>query len=164
MTVFIKEASDYYQLLSEQHVDIAHSDTNRAFCRYQDMEQFNQLRSQAGKNIVLVKSFFGRAGGDYDDAEMLNTIVLTFSSYAKNVTSVEIVRASELSFRILMDFLTRMRQDFEEDDCTWLRWVKWGEIRFDEIEQPWLQNHYGWDLIIPYEATLPAYEAAKWNR
>lgn len=163
MSMFIKEVSDYYTLLSEQHVDVKHGSTNRAFCRFQDQEQFNQLRSNAAKNIVLVRNFSGRADGDYDEHLALNTIVLCFSSYAKNLTSAGIVTASEKAFEILLDFWVRMRQDFEEDNCVWLKRVLWEHIQFDEIEQPWLVNHYGWVLIIPYRTVLPAFNINKWG-
>lgn len=163
MSVFIKETSDYFTLLSEQHVEVKHGEKNRAFCRFQDMEQFNQLRNHAAKNIVLVKSFFGAASGEFDDSETYNVMVLCFSAYAKTVSSAEIVVASEKAFRIMMDFWVRMRIDFEENNCAWLKDVDFEKIRYDEIEQPWLQNHYGWDLVIPYKSRLPAFDFARWG-
>lgn len=162
MTVFIKEISDYLQQLCEQHAEVADSTTNRAFCRYHDTEELAQLRNAASKNIVVVKSFFGRASGDYEDAGMKNTIVICFSSYAITVKSADIVAASEKAFTIMADFLVKMRQDFEYDDCAWLKGVDWNNVQFDEIEQPWLQNHYGWDLVLPYRTVLPAYDANRW--
>lgn len=159
--MYLKELSEYFEQLCEEHVDVAHSTTNRAFCRYQDMEELAQLRNAAGKNIVVVKSFFGVASGEFDDAEMQNTMVLCFSSYAKAVKSSEIIEASEQSFQILLDFVTRMRKDFEDQPCPWK--IDWERIQFDEIEQPWLQNHYGWDLLIPYRTVLPAYNENRWS-
>lgn len=161
--VFIKEVSDYFQLLAAAHGEVKDSVINRAFCRYRDNEQFNQIRNNAAKNIVIIKSFFGKAVGEYDDFAVSNTLVISFSSYAKTVASKDIVAASELSFEIMLDFWVKMLHDDEEDNCLWLKTVDWQNIQFDEIEQPWLQNHYGWELIIPYKTTLPAFDISKWN-
>lgn len=164
MSTFIKEVSDYLQALSTAHKDIVHNTINSyAFCRFQDQQQFNQLVQNSARNIVVVMNFFGRSSGSFDDATVTNTIVVRFSVYAKLVTSQEITIAVEKSFSIMMQFWSRMRYDFEQDNCEWMRWINWEGIQFDEIEQPWLQNHYGWELAIPYKTHLPEFDQTKWN-
>jgi hypothetical protein len=162
-SIFIKEVTDYYQGLSGLHLDVKDSPTNRAFCRFQDNEQFGQLRNAAAKNVVVIMSFFGRAAGDYDDADVKNTVIIRFSSYAKSISSSEITIALEKAFQIMIDFWTRMRHDYEADDCRWLKHVDWSNIQFDQIDGPWLQNHYCWDLVIPYETSLPPFDENRWT-
>jgi hypothetical protein len=163
MSVFIKEASDYFAVLSAAHEDVKNSAGNKAFCRFQDNEQFNQLRLAAAKNIVVIMSFFGKSAGGFDDATVKPTIVIRFSCYSKSITSADITTALEKAMAILLDFWIRMRRDYELDSCLWLKNVDWENIQFDEIEQPWLQNHYGWDLVVPYLTELPEFDQSKWN-
>jgi hypothetical protein len=166
MSVLLKEVSDYFKSLSALHKDVLDTPNNRAFCRYQDNTQFDELRNNAAKNIVVVMGFFARSNGSYDDQELKNTVIVRISSYSKTLKSADISRASEeTSMGILLDFWTRMRKDFEDaiDICPWLRWVDWENIQVEEIEQPWLQNHYGWDWVVPFRTNLPAYNPDKWN-
>jgi hypothetical protein len=159
----IKEVSDYLQHLSELHVDIKHAAANVAFCRFQDNQQFAQLTLNASRNIVVIMNFYGRATGQYDDETVKNTIIVRFSCYALKVTSVEITAALEKSMAIMLDFWRRLKRDNEENPCAWMKWIDFEAIQFEEIEQPWVQNHYGWDLIIPYKTHLPPFDQNKWT-
>ncbi|MGN6477248.1 MAG: hypothetical protein ACTHKV_08480, partial [Flavipsychrobacter sp.] len=146
-----------------KHLDVLDAADNRAFCRFQDNTQFDAIRNNASRNIVVIMSFFGRASGDVEDPAVMNTIVVRFSCYAKTVNSAEITTALEKAFSIMQDFWTRMMNDYREDSCLWLNQADWTNIQFEEIEQPWLQNHFGWDLVLPYKTYLPAYNPEKWN-
>lgn len=163
MSTFLKEASDYLQGLSELHVDILHSNSNVAFCRFMDQQQLSQLSISASKNIIIVGSFRGRAIGTYEDEAVKNVLQVRFSCYAKTVTSADIVATTEKSLCILLDFWRRLRHDFDTDDCLWMKGIEWENISFEDIEQPWLQNHYGWDLLIPYKTSLPEFNNQKWT-
>jgi hypothetical protein len=163
MGIFIKEFTDYLAGLAALHKEIKDSTFNRAFCRYQDNAQLEQLRMNASKNIMVIMNFFGRAAGEFDDAEVRPTIVIRFSSYAKTVSSADITIAEEKAFEILMDFWVRLRHDFEEDNCLWLKFIDWQNIQFDTMDGPMLVNHYGWDLVIPYKTYLPAYDSTRWE-
>lgn len=163
MSTYLKEASDYLSTLAEKHKALLHGNDNKAFCRYSDQSQFEALRMNASKNIVVVLSFFGNSDGDAEEACTKNTIVVRFSCYSKTVNSTEIIKASEKALEILLDFWSRMIKDLSEDFCAWLRNIFWEEIQIDEIQQPWLQNHYGWDMVIPFRSALPEYDADKWT-
>lgn len=160
---FLKEVSDYLEDLSELHVDIMHSANNFAFCRFKDQQQFNQLTLSASRNIIVVGSFNGRAIGTFEDEKVKNVLQVRFSSYAKTVSSADIILATEKALSILFDFWRRMMKDYNDDDCAWMKGIEWENISFDDIEQPWLTNHYGWDLVIPYRTTLPEFNNAKWT-
>jgi hypothetical protein len=163
MSTFLKEASDYLQALSVLHVDILHSSNNVAFCRFQDQSQFSQLTLNASRNVVIVGGFRGKAAGGFDEEAVKNVLTVRFSCYAKTVSSADIVAASEKALAILLQYWRRMMKDYNADDCLWMKGIEWENISFDEIDQPWLVNHYGWDLIIPYKTNLPEFDENKWT-
>jgi hypothetical protein len=163
MSTFLKEASDYLQQLSELHVDVQHSAQNFAFCRFKDQQQFSQLSLNASKNIIVVGSFSGRAIGSFEEETVKNLLQVRFSCYAKTVNSADITDAIEKALAILLDFWRRMMADSNVDDCAWMKGIEWENISFDDFEQPWITNHYGWDLFIPYRTTLPQFDNKKWT-
>lgn len=165
MSTFLKEASDYLEELATKHKDVLHSEKNFAFCRFQDQQQFNKLSSTAARNIIIVGGYSGRAVGRWEDAQAKTTLSIRFSCYSKTVNSVDIIEAVEKSLNLLLDFWVRLRHEYEvnTDNCPWMRWIDWENISFDEVEGPWLQNHYAWDLAIPYKTYLPDYDASKWQ-
>jgi hypothetical protein len=163
MSTFLKEASDYLESLSELHVDVLHSAQNFAFCRFKDQQQFNQLSLAASKNIIVVGGFNGRSIGSFEEETVKNVLQVRFSCYAKTVTSADIIMATEKALNILLEFWKRMMKDFNDDDCAWMKGIEWENISFDDFEQPWLTNHYGWDLFIPYRTSLPAFDNNKWT-
>jgi hypothetical protein len=165
MSTFLKEASDYLQELAASHKDILHSESNFAFCRFQDNNAFGKLSTSASKNIIVVAHYSGRASGQFEDAQVKTAISVRFSCYSKTVNSDDIVTSNEKALSILLDFWVKLRKDFEEavDNCPWMRWIEWENISFDEVDNPWLINHYAWDLTIPYKTYLPEYDANKWQ-
>jgi hypothetical protein len=66
------------------------------------------------------------------------------------------------SYLVMMDFITRMKKDFIDDSCSWLQYVDFQSMSWNEFEGPWLQNYYGWDLNIPFFAAMPDYDSSKW--
>lgn len=161
----LNDVQEHIAAYSASHIDLLDGPDNKAFVRLWSREDMEAIKVNASANIVIVTSFRGKAFGWYEEKKMQQFIGLRFSSYANADDGIMAIdNALNKSMEIMEDFITRMQHDFEEDDCSWLKWVDFENISWDEIpEQPWLQNHYGWDLIIPFKTYLPAYNAAKWS-
>jgi hypothetical protein len=156
---------DYLQSLCEKHVDVAHGvDGKQAFARLFSNEEMEALANNAGKNIVVVSSFTGRADGKIDEQLMLQIVTIRFATNADATGSDGINLAMQTSWNIMWDFITRFRGDAKADDyCGELEGVQFQNISWDEIrDAPFLENHYGWELTLPFKSYQPAYNAAKW--
>lgn len=165
MSITLKEVQDKIAAYCAIHKELNDGMENKAFARLWSREQLDSIRTNASPNIVVVTSFRGRSFGGYDEKKMQQFIGLRFSCYAQpddGESATEM--ALDKSYSIMLDFLVRMQKDYEEDDCSWLKFVDFENISWDEIpEQPWLINHYGWDMILPFKTYLPAYDAARWS-
>ena len=63
----------------------------------------------------------------------------------------------------MMQFIAKFRKDYKEDDCGPLGNFEFENMSWSEIDEPiYLENHYGWDLSLPFRSTQPAYDADKW--
>lgn len=154
---------DYVETLCERHTEVQHNvNGKRAFARFQSEEQLQQLATNAGKNIVVMTHFYGRAVGSIDEKALRLHASISFSSKAKNTTTAEIDGALQRAWNILWDFVARMREDAQnEENCGPLEGIELQNISFNPLD-PFLEFHHGWELIIPFKTTQPQYDAAKW--
>jgi hypothetical protein len=144
------------------HKLLLHSDSNIAFIPLYSNQELQSIRNKGSKNIVVVTTFQGRLFGNYDDKKLQQYLGLRFASFRDKDEKVN--GPLNRSFEIMMDFITRWQHEYEENDCSWLRYVDLENISYDEIEdQPWLQNHYGWDLSLPLKNYLPPYNPDAWQ-
>lgn len=163
---YVDEFQTYLEGLCEKHVDVQHNVGGiRTFARLMSDEEVNELTNHAGKNIVVVAAFYGRAHGHPDDQQLRQFVQLRFASFAERSTTVGINEALKKSFRIMWDFITRMKHDIKTDDgCGEMNGLEFENLSWDEIPgQPWLENHFGWDLTIPFKSYQPQYDAAQWT-
>jgi hypothetical protein len=163
---YFDEFQDYLQTLCEKHVDVQHNvDGRSAFARLFSNEEMEALVNNASPNIVVVSSFFGRAAGSVDEQAMLQTVTIRFASNAAADGSAGINVAMAKAWQIMWDFIARMRQDIISgaDGCDELTGAQLQNMSWDEIrDAPFLENHYGWELTLPFKSYQPAYNAAKW--
>lgn len=161
-----KNFEDYLEQLCREHVDVQHEvDGKECFSRLRSNDEVAAVINNAGANIVLLGRFNGRAFGDSQEAGMRQFAVIRFASYAEITgDAANIDDAIDKAWNIMMDFVGRLRQDYYEDDCGPLGNVEFENMSWNEIDEPiYLENHYGWDLSIPFRSYQPGYDAAKWT-
>ena len=165
----IDDCLDYIEGLCRDHVEINHSVTNRCFARGE--EHIEAVRKNAGKIVVVVVSIDGRRHGIKDDQQLRREVVLRVAAYADagvGVTDAK-KRARKKAEEIMFDIWNKMEHQQEldldgEEACSIMRFLEPEAMSFEEIEAPWLINHYGWDLTIPFKVYMPQYNAEKWRR
>lgn len=163
---YFDEFQDYLQTLCEKHVDVQHGvDGKQAYARLFSNEEMEALANNAGVNIVVVSTFFGRALGAVDEQLMQQYTSIRFATNAAATGSSGINAAMETSWNIMWDFIARLRSEWNADGAEGcekpmleLQNISWDEIR----DAPFLENHYGWELTLPFKSYQPAYNAAKW--
>lgn len=159
---------DYIEQLCRENMDVRHElNGQECFSRLRSQEEITQLTNNAGRNIVLLGRFNGRAFGESQEQGMRQFAVLRFASYADPTTgdpSGSIDTAIDTAWNIMMQFVAKFRRDYKEDDCGPLGNVEFESMSWAEIDEPiYLENHYGWDLSLPFRSTQPAYDADKWS-
>ncbi len=159
-----KDFEDYLEQLCREHVYVGHEvDGKVCFSRLRSQEEINQITINAGRNIVLLGRFNGRAYGESQEAGMRQFAVIRFASYAEVGDEANIDTAIDTAWNIMMDFIARFRQDYKDDDCGPLGNVEFENMSWSEIDEPiYLERHYGWDLSFPFRSTQPGYDADKW--
>lgn len=161
-----KDFEDYLEQLCRENTDVAHEvDGQICFSRLRSREEVTQITNNAGRNIVLLGRFSGRAFGDSQEAGMRQFAVIRFASYAEINGDQEgsIDTAIDTAWNIMMQFIAKFRRDYAEDDCGPLGNVEFESMSWNEIDEPvYLENHYGWDLSFPFRSTQPGYDADKW--
>lgn len=171
MTTFdLEKIQDYVKDLCHRHVDIKHDvDGLKSFARFHSDEEMSTLKNNAGPNIVVVAAINGRRVGDKDDRMLQREMILRIVSYAQNSTSEEIECALKKAEAIMFDLMTEMEKKQEDDidgdaTCGMMRYLRPEDFKWDPVEdQPWLINHYGYDLIVPFRVFMPKYDPAKWT-
>jgi len=163
-----KDFEDYLEQLSVENKDVAHTSNGQVcFSRLRSAEEVNQIINNAGKNIVLLGRFSGRAIGELQEQGMRQFAVIRFACFAENNDgdiSDGIDNAIQQAWDIMWQFVARMRKDQKDDDCGPLDGVELENISWDEIDEPiYLEHHYGWDLTLPFRSMQPMYDADKWN-
>lgn len=162
-----KDFEDYLEQLCREHVDVAHEVGGQvSFSRLRSREEVAQIVNNAGRNIVLLGRFSGRAAGESQEAGMRQFAVIRFASYAEVTGTQEesIDTAIDTAWNIMMQFVAKFRKDFADDDCGPLNNVEFENMSWNEIDEPiYLENHYGWDLSFPFRSTQPGYDAGKWG-
>lgn len=167
--MYLTEIQNYFEDLAAKHVDVLDgTGGRRAFFRLQSMEQLDNIPNKLGPFLILVTQFNGRAVGEYDENMLQQRVQLRFALRYKIPTATgdmdsAIEAAMGDSYRVMLDFISRMKKDFTTDDCAWLKYVDFSGITWNEFMGPWLENHYGWDLNIPFSTEFPDYNAAKWT-
>lgn len=161
-----KNFEDYIEQLCREHADVQHELNGQiCFSRLRSQTEIDQLVNNAGKNIVILGRFNGRAFGESQEAGMRQFAVLRFASYAAvtgDASSID--DAIDTAWEIMMQFIAKFRKDYKEDDCGPLGNFEFENMSWNEIDEAiYLENHYGWDLSLPFRSTQPAYDAAKWS-
>ena len=170
MSVYLTEIQDYFQGLAVKHTDVldgAGSPPRRSFFRLQSSEQIDNLPNNIGPFLILVTQFNGRAVGEFDSNKMQQNVQVRFAKKydipADGDMDAAIEAAMGNSYLVMMDFISRMKKDFTDDSCGWLRFVDFQSLSWFEFDGPWLENHYGWDINIPFIADMPDYNSGKWT-
>lgn len=163
-----QDFEDYIEQLCREHVDVAHEvDGKVCFSRLREQGEIHQIINNAGKNIVILGRFNGRAVGDSQEAGMRQFAVLRFACYAENNNGDlggGIDTAIDTAWNIMMQFISKFRFDYAADDCEPVRNIEFESMSWNEIDEPiYLENHYGWDLTLPFRSYQPAYDADKWT-
>lgn len=169
MEYYINEFQQYIKSLCSLHQDILHNDENNvAFVRFQSHDDLNQVTNQASPVIVIINRFYGKSqGGSMDDMAMKQFVQIRFAVQAIpdpviNWSDV-IAAAGDKAFKIMLDFISRFKQDVYADDCGALRGIELENCSWSEIpDQPYLVAHYGWDLSLPFNSEFPEYNPDKW--
>ena len=164
---YFKEFEDYLKFLCINHKEVLHDDiTNRAFIRFQSEEDVESIPNNAGKVLVIIDNFTGRAIGTLDEARLQQQVSLIFLVNVSSTTGnpyADIEAALQKAIGILFDFYTRMAHDMQIDDCGPLRFLVPEQMTFNPVDGPVLENHYGWQMDLPFNLNAPAYNATKWN-
>lgn len=159
-----QDFEDYLEQLCREHVDVQHELNGQVcFSRLRSQAEIDAIINNAGRNILLLGRFSGRAVGDSQEAGMRQFAVLRFASYA-DISQSGVDAAIDKAWNIMMDFIARFRKDYKDDDCGPLANVEFENLSWDEIDEPvYLENHYGWDLSLPFRSTQLEYDSDKWQ-
>lgn len=165
--MYLEDIQDYFQTLAEKNVDIAHGVNGRlAFFRLQGMGALTNLPNNLGNVVLEMERFNGRAIGEYDANKLQQSVSIRIGKLLEIPTDGDFETAISVcmgeSYLIVMDIISKMKKDFTDDNCGWLKYVDFISMSWSEFDGPWLERHYGWDLNIPFKASFPAYRAAKW--
>jgi hypothetical protein len=163
--LYLKEMQDYQEILSTKHQDILHTiDGRRSFARFQTDEHIEEIQQRGGKNIVVVADYYGQVVGDPDDQKIRQVMKIRFACKAQGTDQATAIDAAEiLAQTIMFDFMSRMRHDYENDNCGILRYVEFEKMSWEAFEGPWLDSFYGFDLEVSFKAYLPAFDENKWT-
>lgn len=162
----IKSIQDFFEELATSHIDLEHGkDGQKSFFRLESWGELGSQRTAQSRNIVVVLGYPGQAAGPNDPGKIKRNLVLRIASYAGSATGGNRTEAIAKSEEILLDILARLEFLMGDDDyCFLLRGLDLDGATWEEIEeQPWLVNHFGWDLAIPFRAPFPSHDAAKWK-
>lgn len=165
--MYLTDIQTYFQGLAQSHADIQHGLNGRtAFFRLQGLGPLMQIPNNLGDQLLAVERFGGRAVGEFDANKLQQFITLRFGKLLDIPTDGDFESAIDECMGecllVLMDFISKMREDFLADDCSWLKYVDFTGVSWSEFDGPWIERHYGWDLIIPFKASFPDYRADKW--
>ncbi|THU34254.1 hypothetical protein FAM09_24865 [Niastella caeni] len=164
---YFKEFEDYVKSLCIKHKDVLHDDTTRrAFIRFQSGEDVESIPNNAGSVLVVIDNFTGRAIGTVDEARLQQQVSLLFVvnvAVTDGNMYVAVESALQKAMNIMFDFYARMIRDMQNDDCGPLRFLMADQMNFFPVDGPVLENHYGWQMDLPFNVNAPAYNADKWN-
>lgn len=169
MTFDIDQIQNYVEDLCHRNKVIQHGvDGIVSFARFQSEEEVTALRNSASENIVVVAAIRARRVGDRDDKMLQREMVLRVMNWAKNNTADEIKAAIKKAELMVFDIMTEMElqqeKDMDADVCGVMDKLQPENFAWEEVEdQPWLINHYGWDLTIPFKVYMPKHKPENWN-
>ena len=147
--------------------NVLHNDGNNvAFVRMQSGDDLNKITSNASSTLVIVSTFTGRAIGSTEDGRLQQMATLTFLNKPTVNTgnpSDEIETAQQLAMEVMFEFYARMIQDQRTDDCGILQYLVANQMIFTPVEGPVIEDHYGWEMTLPFGGDVPEYDATKWN-
>lgn len=158
---------DYIKTLCEAHADVAHSDgSNDSFVRFQSEDDVLQLPQHGGGMIVIITNFMGRAIGEESDFMMRQNATLFFlkciaAGSGDRARAIEQAQSDALD--VMFDFYSRMYNDRQSDDCGPLRYLRPELMTWQPIAGPVLENHFGWEMTIPFDVSFPVFNPKKWN-
>jgi hypothetical protein len=113
---------------------------------------------------VVVGDYYGQAIGEFDEQKISQIIKLRFACKALGADQTTAINnAVKLAEKIMLQFIQKMRKDFEDDSCGILRYVVLEKVKWEAFEGPWLDSFYGFDLEIPFKTYMPAYDPAQWT-
>lgn len=163
---YFKEFEDYARDLCIKNKQVLHDDqTNRAFIRFQSEEDIESIPNNAGNVLVIVDNFTGHATGTADDSLLQQNISLLFlvkcSLDSNRYNAIQACQAKAIG--ILFDFYAKMKNDMVEDDCGPLRGLVPEQMTFAPVDGPLLEDHFGWQLTLPFNVNAPSYDPNKWN-
>jgi hypothetical protein len=167
----ISKIQDYIEGLCVAHKLVAHTvEGKRCFARLDSNEHVMEIKREAGVNIVVVVDLSGRRIGDKEDYLQRKEITLRFACLADSELPVDTARneAIDRAEKIMFDFVRRMELQQESDDdagtCGPMQFFMPEAISWVPIEdQPWLLQHFGWDLVVPFKFRLPNYNEDDWS-
>ncbi len=157
---------DYVKSICELHVDVAHQDGVRTgFIRMNSDEDILSLPNNSSGMIVIVSNFTGRAIGESDTHRLRQVASLSFLKKTEIGTgdpAQEIQNAQAKALEVMFDFYSRMKHDYEQDDCGPLKYVRFESMSFLPLDIM-IEEHYGWEMTIPFDAYAPGFNPVKWT-
>lgn len=165
MTTNFKDFQDYIADLCRAHKLVAHEVGGRkSFFRMSSDEDTAAIPNNAASPYVVMLNFSGRITDDEATKTSVN-ISIMFLSKAKNMVNNkanEIERAQQEAYDVMMDFILKMKNDYDEEwGCGELQNLQIEQISFDPIG-PVNQLEYGWKMNLPFVTNMPAYNPANW--
>lgn len=164
---YIDEIQDYLENLCLLNKIVKHNENGqRSFSRFESEEHINQIVNNASKNIVVVADYYGQRIGEPDDKRLRLVIEIRFAVKKESGTGDEtnaINEAVKKAEQIMFQFMNKMEMDFQEG-CNALETLEPEKITWNRIEdQPWLDDYYGWDLIVPFGSYMPPHDENDWE-
>lgn len=156
---------EYFEGLCEKHVDLRHNfEGRRAFAWFKTESHIREIANAGTENIVVVSALSVQRIGDFDEKRIRRGVSLIFAAKAINndLDVTEAIKAANAKAEeILLDFVAKIDADFEEG-CDELQSFEPEKISWEDIDAPWLDNYYGYELFMPFKSYLPPYDSDKW--
>lgn len=169
---YIDGIQDYLEDLCTKNKIVQHMvpvdgapDGRRSFARFESDEQMTAIRNNGSRNIVVVADYYGQRIGDVDDQKLRITLSVIYAVKKKPNTGNEteaINEAITTAETIMFQFWNKMEKDFQEG-CNALENLEPDKVTWTKIDQPWLDDYYGWEMHIPFGSYMPSYDAEDWE-
>lgn len=157
----------YAKQLSIKNKDVLHDDINNvAFIKLFSRDELNKITTSGSTMLVVVTMFTGKAIGSPDQSQLMQHASLMFLkrvSPNSGDPSSDIETAQQIAMEVMFQYYAKMKKDQRDDDCGVLQYLVSDQMIFTPVEGPVIEDHYGWEMIIPFGADAPGYDGTKWN-
>ena len=155
----------YLKDLCVRHKQLLHNDIdNVVYIPLLSNMEVGSVDTNQAQSLVLFENLTASPAGTADDPKYIQEITLTFLCHRNSANPIAEETKEKLSkaFDIMMDFITRMRVDYDMGNCAALRGLH-TSMFWKALEDEQIVNSVGWELRIKITIAEPAYNAANWN-